>query len=402
MGATGFSIHLQPLQGADQADLGQLQREIWELLADYVWYFTSHCTSVWQGYLLEASDADDRWFHAGADQISFWFPDFAGCCARSARASEHWFQAAFAAAYDQVNSLTQDRGWLIASGSPDLAEEVWKTDIRHAWIWVEDDLYEFSLDSNGEAGGLRGDDEFVELSELSSEAREAVSEAVDRGLCPCPVCERLRPDPEFEQAMVESLADERSEVVQTAAWHLRQMARVSTETALIVAGQQADVPRDHAGLCYDFGQKIPVADVERVLDRLQEVDDIGLRCGLLGLAAGVPLEEGTSFERRLFVFVCALREGGVVAEVAAEYGGYGAVAHGHEDHFARALVENMGASHEYDHNVALTLFNFYMRSDRVPRFALEAIRALTTHESAQVQTIASFAHSQLSSRPTRD
>ena len=88
-------------------------------------------------------------------------------------------------------------------------------------------------------------------------------------------------------------------------------------------------------------------------------------------------------------------------EVAAEYAGYGQVARGHEDHFAKALVAQLGASDEFDHNVALTLFNFYMRADTVPTFAVEAVEKLAAHPSEQVQTIASFAYQHLSGRPQR-
>ena len=402
MGASGFSIHFEPLQGGDSAPLAELQPKIWDSLADFAWRYTSSIRSVWEGYLSEAGpDEEDRWFTCEGTEISFWFPDFAGMCGRSAAVGHHWIKAALAANFQAMSSVAQDHGWLPTGPPPPLSEEVWKRR-THAWIPIDGDIFSFSFEPDWEEGGIFGDDDFRPFSELDEEALEAVREAVARdGLCPCPMCVMLRPDPDFAAQMVTSLDDPNPDVALTASWYLRQTARLPVETALAMARHGSGEPRDHAATCYDVGQKLDEAAIDTVLDELSSGAEHLTRCGLLGLAAGIELDDEQAFERRLFTFVTALGVDGDVREVAAEFAGYGRVADGHEDHFARALVAHVGASDEYDHNVALTLFNFYMRADAVPRFVMETVEKLAASGSDHVQTIASFAHQQLSNRPVR-
>lgn len=402
MGASGFGISFQPLQGADTTPLEELQPLIWNLLADYTWRYTSQFDSVWNGYLSEVSPYDDaNWFDVNDQEMTFWFPDFAGCCGRSAGVGQHWIKAAYAACFNDVSSLAQDHGWLPSSDPPKLADEVWKKR-SYAWIPLDDDIFEFSFEPDWDDDGIHGDDDWRKFSEMSDEWLDKVKAAVEgEGLCPCPMCVMLRPDPDFEAEMVESLASDNPDIAMSATWYLRQTAKVSVETALAVARNGHAAPRDHAAACHDFAQKISADEASAVLDALQAEDDELTRCGLFGLASGLRVEDDAVVQRRLFTFVSALAEGGTIRDVAAEYAGYGQVAAGHEDHFAKALVQHVGTSEEYDHNVALTLFNFYMSADAVPRFALEAIEKLVSHESEQVQVISAFAHQQLSSKPTR-
>lgn len=333
----------------------------------------------------------------GDAQLVFALPDDDGARGVSAGVASHWLRSALAAASHSVSSFVQDHGWLPTGEPPKLAAEVW-SDRSIGWLKVGDDVFQLSF----EDGTLRGDEQTLESDALTAEDQSTVRNAIERRLCPCPMCEMLRPDREFEAAMLSSLDDPNPDVGASAVWYLRQTARVAVSTAIAVARHGFGPPRDHAAACYDFGSKLGAEALGDVLDALQAAEDDTTRCGLLGLAAGFEIASGEpGIERRLFTFVSALSEDGPVREVAAEYAGYGGIANGHEDHFARALVKQIGTSEEFDHNVALTLFNFYMGAHAVPQFALDAVGRLAADDSPQVQAIAAFAHTQLMSKPRR-
>ena len=393
------TIELQLLHGGAPLPLAELQPQIWNMLCDYATRFTPGARRLWEDYMQWAR-ARPETFVVEEHTLIFVLDDDDGEREPSAAVAAHWLRASLAAAYHALSSFTQDHGWLPIADPPDLAAEVWDETRPSAWLHVSDRVLQFRYDDPETLIADFG--QSTAASSLDDEAREQLAEAVARHLCPCRMCEMLRPDPGFLASMLNSLDDPNPDVGSTATWYLRQTARVPIGPALAVARHGFGEPRDHAASCHDFGTKLDPEGLDEILDAITSAEDDVTRCGLLGLAAGMRIEAGSpGSSRRLFTFVAALNQDTPVREIAAEYAGYGRVADGHEDHFARALIKQIGASEEFDHNVALTLFNFYMGSPAVPAFALDAVEKLAAHESEQVQVIAAFAHTQLMTKPTR-
>jgi hypothetical protein len=71
--------------------------------------------------------------------------------------------------------------------------------------------------------------------------RDSVKEALAASGDACPMCAMLRPEPGFEQAMIEHLAQGHPDVVSSAAWYMRQTGSPSREAveAVIEAGGKA-------------------------------------------------------------------------------------------------------------------------------------------------------------------
>lgn len=391
------TIELQQLHGGAPLPLNELQPQVWDMLCDYATRFTPSARKVWEDYMVWARSHGA--FVVEEESLVFEFDDCDGARESSAGVAAHWVRSSVAAAHHALSSFTQDHGWLPIADPPDLAAEVWNESREHGWLNVGDEIARFRFD---DPETLIADAETTSAESLDEEVKERLAAAVERRLCACQMCEMLRPDDGFLTTMLASLDDPNPDIGSTATWYLRQTARVPVETALAVARHGFGEPRDHAAACHDFGTKLDADDLDEILDAMLTAEDDATRCGLLGLAAGMRIEPGSAgSSRRLFTFVTALNQQTPVREVAAEYAGYGRVADGHEDHFARALIAQVGKSDEFDHNVALTLFNFYMGMAAIPTFALDAVAKLAAHDAEQVQVIAAFAHAQLMTKPTR-
>ncbi|WP_344971584.1 hypothetical protein [Streptosporangium fragile] len=289
------------------------------------------------------------------------FGDFAGCCARSAWAWEHWFQLALAADWDRFTWLAKEHGLTLESEPPPLGELLAKD---WGYVVLRGDLWSVSEE------GLHGDDKYVGLAELTAEERARHAEACER--CMCGPCEMLRPEPDFLATMLNALDD--SSTAPSAGWYLARMHETSPEVlvALVRAGNGA--MRGLAPEVERYALRVP--DARSTLMALLP----DLRGGALGLALYALAEIGPAAERPTLVpRLRALLDGSdEAAEAAAELAGR--VGHG-----VPGLAEELAAvldrevSEELRHSAVLGLANLHLP----PRTPSPAVRARLEREAAR-------------------
>ncbi len=400
MGSVGFSISYASPQPLSDGDRRALHAAVWEVLTEYMAAYmgAQACKKVWDDYIAELP-VDERFAHPSEHALTYFFPDHAGCCSCSMEAAFHWSQLAYACQHDRVSQVLQDHGAMPSGDPPRLAELVYAHPAMML-VCVDEALYTMSTtpDFDSDDDGLWGDNTHVAFTDLDDDTRARLRSLAERGMCACAMCTMLRPDAEFEQTMVRSLASDDPAVAETAIWYLRQTARPSIDTALAMA--KAATPgheRSHAAAMFEVAGTLPSEHLRRIRTAFDDADSPTLRAALTALAAGIGVGDAAALgQTRVDLLRRALAADPPVCEIAAEFCGYGAPRHG-RDELARALAARVGVSEEMDHNVALTLFNLYHYDTAVPQWVIDVLREI--HSSGgQALAIVEFALNILQSK----
>lgn len=180
MGGVGVSLRV-----SGDGDRAELHDAIWNRFLGRLHYYNAKpWTSTTDYYLGEAmhdAQADGSWGVDG-DDLGWMFRDYAGCCSRAARLWVHWMEGYFAADWDILRNVAQQRGFTIVTQRPSL--DAFLTGNRDAFMRFRQDWWSVNEE------GLNGDDQFVPLTELTEAQQTKHAEAMRR--CLCGLCRELR------------------------------------------------------------------------------------------------------------------------------------------------------------------------------------------------------------------
>ncbi|MEU6721867.1 hypothetical protein ABZ897_61420 [Nonomuraea sp. NPDC046802] len=351
MKAAGISLKV-----SGEGDRAAAQAALWKAVRDFIGVYIggSSAYAPVREYVWEVVSHDHE-----IDRLNWSFDDLSGCCSRSAWAWHHWFRLALAADWNRLRRVAGDHGLTLEGEPPSLAELLAGDD---HYVVLRGDLW-----SVGETG-LHGDDQYIDVAELTTEERARHTEARER--CMCLPCAMLRPEPAFRTAMLNALNDSS---MTSAAWYLARTHETSPEvlTALVRAG--------------DGAMRALLPAVERYAPRVTNawptLQDLlpDLRGGARGLAlyALAAISGDAAHPMLIHELSAALDGSDEAAEAAAELAGR--VGHdipGLADRLAAIL--NREASDELRHNAVLGLLNLHAPPRPAPS---DEIRVLLRREA---------------------
>lgn len=180
MGAVGFSVTV-----SGGGDRDALYQKYWQRVSIYL---SNYNARPWHGDIgeyindvIREEQRAGRWGPDG-DELTWWFTDFDGCRVRSANLWLHWVKRIFAFDWSGFETVARQHRLVLAGERPSLRELL--TDTGDAYQRFSGSWWSVSPE------GLRGDDAFVPVAELTSALRAKHAQALEH--CLCGVCRALR------------------------------------------------------------------------------------------------------------------------------------------------------------------------------------------------------------------
>lgn len=232
MGSIGTSVAT-----TGDGDLAAARRAVWQLAYDFAASYAYRLPAAQETF--EYLDNNDPC--AGPDTaLDWWFKDLAGCCGRSAGLWLHWVRLAIAVEWNRVVAVAARHGVTVTADRPPRPAADPPFVLLRGYVWSAWDT------------GLWGDERHLPLADL--DAPELAAYEAARTLCACPLCPRLRPDPDVEAAMVTRMsADD--------AWYLSRTERKSPQVlaAIVRAAPRIDPYGDAVAAVRRYARELPGA-----------------------------------------------------------------------------------------------------------------------------------------------
>lgn len=370
MGAIGLSLKLEPRPGAETGDLDELHAQISDAVWDFVGRYTSGaaCDKIYDGYISEARH-DERYLSRHELDLSFMFPDYAGCCNRSCELAYHWFRLALACSRDQVDELVSDCGYVV-SGERESVRDVLAGETRVRFLETRGQLYMVYGDL--ESYDISGDDETLEPTD---EERAEAERMIREGDTDDPMTRMLAPHADFIAGVLETLDADNPEIVASIMWYLGNTAAPGDDALgaiFEVAGRGGEVAESARRALCRLARHADVAAAVR--DRLAD-DNPGIRAA--ALAAIPPLRERELLEtpEAIDALLDGLGAGSPAVDVAAENLGYVDL-EGYRNRVVRELLGLLegGCPPEAAHGAVLSLVNLHLKKREAPEEVMAAFR----------------------------
>lgn len=268
MGSIGTSL---PTTG--KGDLAAARRAVWQLAYDFAASYASRLPAAQEPF--EYLDSNDPCPEPDTT-LSWWFKEFGGCCIRSAYLWLHWVKLAIVVEWDQVVAVAARHGVTVTAERPPRPVADPPFVLLRGYLW------------SAEKTELWGDDRHLALTDL--DASELAAYEAARTLCACPLCPRLRPDPDVEAAMMARMSAED-------AWYLSRTERKSPQAlaAIVRAAPRIDPHGDAVAAVRRYARELPGA--WETLMTLAAEPGGGLAFdGLLDLVTGRPPADRDALE----------------------------------------------------------------------------------------------------------
>jgi hypothetical protein len=335
---------------------------IWEHIRELVGHYTAgDAYAAVDKYLDEAIYAgrDEGSWGVSGDRLEWYFKDFAGLCSRSAGAWRHFTRLAVAADWSAIVEIAEQHELALASQPPwNLADELAR---GPKFLVARDQLW--SID----AEGLYGDDVTVAVEDLDAAERERHAIALQR--CMCGPCWMLRPEPQFEKAMLDALGN--GDTASTAAWYLARTSAASVDVLLAIVRAGATGMRALRQSLERYATRVGAAAWPALLPIVGALAD-GAR-GLALYALWESKDDRCDRDALLREVRAALVGNDEAAQAAAEIAGVA----GRDDpemiERVSAILDRGEASDELRHQAVLGLVNLHVyKSPRTPGGATRA------------------------------
>jgi hypothetical protein len=355
----------------------RFQREVWDVLLDMFSGYLMQEPGIWT-YLRDVTVGGRRegWWQAEDDVLRFRFPLYDGARVRSAAACAHWAELAAAARARTLESLADQSGARLTDAPSDLAErlahpeELFVVHAGQTWLLQ-------ALD-----GGMRlvGDGEELRFDQLDETCRDEVEAMCEQSRCDCPICTRLRPDPQWQEAWRADLASgDRSRIERATSFLLQTVA---PSTAAIVDLAAASIHRSayrHTRAMFELGRRLAPSRIEDLALAVDREEDPRIKASLIACVAGLAVDPDV----RTSVLVNHFEARSPAAETAVEFLGYGDVPRERRVEVAERLADRIGDRDDLDYAVALTLYNVFRQEEYPPAVVKGALRALADRSGEQ-------------------
>ncbi|MFT3696447.1 MAG: hypothetical protein QM831_25120 [Kofleriaceae bacterium] len=200
------------LEVSGEGDTAALHDAIWELVQSWVDMYTAGDANRFASeYLPEAIDSaveDERWGVDGST-LRWTFDDFGGRRSHTASVWAHWTTRALASEWDRVAEAADEHEHELVS-EPPTRTDPHLISMRGS-LWFVDET------------GLVTDGKSIPVAELDADERARYDIARDR--CMCGPCMMTRPEPAFEQGMIEALTE--ADSASSAAWYIQRWPQPS-------------------------------------------------------------------------------------------------------------------------------------------------------------------------------
>lgn len=224
MGAIGWTVKLEPIrEDANTETLLERRDDLVEIFANFLSYYGGgEDDASFIDYFYQAA-YDERFLHLQPSEISFFFPDFAGCCGHSADVIYYWTQLAFACEREAFEGVLIDEGFTIA-WSKSLNEIVRKSsDETPYFVRLRGRLHSFWPDYES----VHTDDTSLEIAELTSEEKTLLDEIQRDRTSRDSATAMIAPSDDFHDALVELASSRDSDSVGSAIWYAANLESVS-------------------------------------------------------------------------------------------------------------------------------------------------------------------------------